>query len=168
MSNSTAGDWVVDPAGSTAGFSGKAWWGLAPVRGTFGSVSGSGTLGDDGTVRGELVIDAAALDTKNDRRDKHLLSDDFFNTEKYPSITVIVTSATLTGSSLECSGTMAAAGVTVPVSFTAQVASAEAGSVVLSAVLTMPRTKFGMTWQPLPGFVADVSQGTVTARFVRP
>jgi len=169
MSDSTAGDWVLDPAGTTVGFSGKSFWGAMPVRGTFGTVSGSGTVGEDGTISGQLVIDAASLDSKNKQRDKHLRSADFFNVEKYPTITVTVTSASLDGSSLACSGTMTAAGSEpVPVAFTAQVVSADADAAVLTAVLPMARSKFGMTWQQIPGMVKDAAQGTVTARFVRP
>jgi polyisoprenoid-binding protein YceI len=168
MSNSSAGDWVLDPAGSSIGFSGKSFWGALPVRGTFGTVSGSGTVSEDGAVSGKLLIDAASLDTKNKQRDKHLRSADFFNVEKHPGITVTVTSATLDGSALACTGTMEAAGVTVPLTFTAKVESADANAVVLTAVLPMERSKFGMTWQQIPGMVKDAAQGTVTARFVRP
>jgi polyisoprenoid-binding protein YceI len=168
MSEATAGEWVLDAAGSTVGFSGKAFWGLSPVRGTFEKVSGAGTVGEDGSVSGQLVIDAASLNTKNNKRDTHLRSADFFNVEKTPAITVAVTSATLNGSELACTGTLTAAGVTVPVTFTAHVDSADADAVVLTAALPMSRGKFGMRWQPIPGMVKDAAEGTVRARFVRP
>jgi len=168
MSESTAGAWVLDPAGSSVEFVGKAFWGMVPVRGTFGTVSGQGTVGEDGSVSGQLVIDAASLDTKNKKRDTHLRSADFFNVEKYPSVTVTVDSAVLDGSSLKCTGTMEAAGKSVPISFTATVESTGADAVALKAVLPMARSTFGMTWQQLPGMVKDAAAGTVTARFVRP
>lgn len=169
VSESTAGEWVLDPAGSTVEFSGKTFWGLVPVRGKFEAVTGSGTVGEDGAVNGSLVIDASSLNTKNKQRDTHLRSADFFNVEKYPSVTVTVTSATLNGTALACTGTMAAAGKTVPVTFTAHVDSAGADAVVLSAALPMARSAFGMTWQMMiPGMVSDAAQGKITARFVRP
>ncbi len=167
MSESTVGEWVLDPAATTVEFTGKSFWGVLPVRGKFETVSGSGTVGADGAVSGSLVLDAASLNSKNKQRDKHLRSADFFNAEKHPSITVTVTSATLDGSSLVCTGTMTAAGVTVPVTFTAHVDSSAADAVVVSAVLPMARSAFGMTWQQIPGMVKDAAQGTVTARFVR-
>lgn len=167
MSNSNAGEWVLDPAGSTAGFSSKTFWGLATVRGTFGTVSGSGSVGEEGEISGELVIDAASLNSKNKQRDNHLRSKDFFDVEKNPKITVTVTSATLDGSALACTGTLTAAGTTVPVTFTAQVVSADADAVVLTADLPMARSKFGMTWNRA-GMVADAATGTVKARFIRP
>jgi polyisoprenoid-binding protein YceI len=168
MSESTVGAWVLDPAGSSVKFVGKAFWGLVPVRGTFSTVSGQGTVGEDGAASGQVVIDAASLDTKNKKRDTHLRSADFFNVEKCPTVTVTVTSAVLDGSSLKCTGTMEAAGKSVPVSFTATVESAGADAVVLTAVLPMARSTFGMTWQQIPGMVKDAAEGVVTARFVRP
>lgn len=170
MSESTAGDWVLDPAGSSVEFTGKAFWGIVPVRGKFGTVSGTGTVGEDGSVSGQVVIDAASLDTKNKQRDKHLRSADFFDVEKHPNVTVTVDSAVLDGSNLAVTGTMEAAGKSTPVSFTAQLVSADADAVVLHAVLPMARSTFGMTWQQMgiPGMVKDAAQGTVTARFVRP
>lgn len=168
MSETTVGGWALDPAGSTVEFTGKAFFGMAAVRGKFETVSGSGTVGQDGSVSGEIVIDAASLNTKNSQRDTHLRSADFFNVDKHPTVTVTVTSATLEGSELACIGTMTAAGVTVPVTFTAHVDSSSADAVVLSAVLPMSRKAFGMTWQMMvPGMVKDATQGKVTARFVR-
>lgn len=167
MSESTAGAWVLDPAGSSAEFTGKSFWGVLPVRGKFGPVSGSGTVGEDGAISGQLVIDAAGMNSNNKQRDKHLRSADFFNVEEHPNITVIVSAATRDGAGLACTGTISAAGATVPVTFTARVESDGADAVVLSAMLPIERSKFGMTWQMMAGMVKDVAQGTVTARFVR-
>jgi polyisoprenoid-binding protein YceI len=168
MSESTAGAWVLDPAGSSAEFACKNFWGLMTVHGKFGAVSGEGTVAEDGAARGQLVIDATALDTKNNKRDTHLRSADFFNVEKYPTVNVTVDSAVLDGTSLKCTGTVEAAGKSVPVSFTATVDSAAADAVTLKAAVPMSRRAFGMTWQQLPGMVGDAAKGTVTARFVRP
>jgi len=168
MSEATAGEWVLDPAGSSVEFLGKSFWGALPVRGTFGTVSGSGTVGADGAVSGQLVVDAGSLNTKMKMRDAHLRSADFFKVDKHPDITVTVSAATRNGSSLTCSGSVEAAGVSVPVTFSATVESAGADAVVLRAVLPIQRSKFGMMWQQLPGMVKDAVQGTVTARFVRP
>jgi polyisoprenoid-binding protein YceI len=170
MSESTAGAWVLDPAGSSAEFLGKSFWGALPVRGKFGPISGSGTVGEDGTISGQIVIDVTALSSSNKQRDKHLRSADFFNSEQHPNITVTVSSAKLDGSSLACAGTVSAAGATAEVAFTAQVESASDDAVVLSAALPMSRGKLGMTWQQpgMPGMVKDATQGSVKARFVRP
>lgn len=167
MSESTVGDWVLDPAGSSVEILGKSFWGVVPVRGKFGTVSGAGTMAADGSITGSLVIDAASVNTKNDQRDKHLRSAEFFNVEKHPNITVNLNSGRRDGSSLAAEGSVEAAGVTVPVTFTANVQEGT-DAVVLRAKLPMSRGKFGMTWQPMPGMVKDIIQVTVAAKFVRP
>lgn len=163
----TTGTWVVDPAGTQATFANKTFWGLMTVRGTFGAVSGSGTVADDGTVTGELVIDATKLNTKNGQRDRHLRSADFFDTENHPNVVVRVESATRDGDSLTGTGTIEAAGRSTPITFTGQVDSADGDAVVLSASASVDRRALGMTWNQL-GMLTGPSVGTVTARFVRP
>src|ERR1700693_1442394 len=81
----TAGTWHLDPNRTTIEFHTKAVWGLAKVKGTFSAVSGSGVVGDRGTISGELVVDANSIDTRNKRRDKHLRSADFFDVSAYPT-----------------------------------------------------------------------------------
>ena len=149
MSESTVGAWVVDPAGSNATFESKTFWGLVTVRGTFGGVTGSGTVADDGTFSGELVIDATKLDTKNKKRDVHLRSADFFASDKYPDIVFTVTGVAPSGGGVTVTGQLTVRDQTRPVSFDAAVAAAGAGEVVLDAEVPFDRTDFGLTWNQL-------------------
>jgi polyisoprenoid-binding protein YceI len=71
------GTWQLDPKATIIEFHTTAMWGLAKVAGTIRAVQGSGAVGDDGAVSGELVLDAASIDTKIKRRDKHLRGRDF-------------------------------------------------------------------------------------------
>lgn len=162
----TAGSWVIDPAGSHATFASKTFWGLMTVRGTFGAVSGSGTVADDGAVTGELLIDATKLNTKNGQRDKHLRSGDFFDVVNHPNVVVRVESVTPDGDSLTGTATVEAAGRSLPITFTGQVDSADDGAIVLSASASVDRRGLGMTWNQM-GMLTGPSVGTVTARFVR-
>jgi polyisoprenoid-binding protein YceI len=166
MSESTTGQWVLDPASSHAEFSCKSVWGLVTVHGTFGPVSGSGIVSDDGTISGELVIDAAGLNTKNKQRDSHLRSAHFFNVEKYPSVLITVTSATLTGSDLAGTGTISAAGGSAPLTFTAHVDSSDATAAELHGAVTMDRSVLGIKGNTI-GMISNIATGTVTAKFVR-
>jgi polyisoprenoid-binding protein YceI len=166
MSEATVGTWVIDRASSHAEFSCKSMWGLITVHGKFGAVTGSGTVGDDGVISGEVVIDAAGLNSKNSQRDGHLRSAHFFNVEKYPSVTVTVTAATLSGADLACQGSISAAGGTAPVTFTAHVDSSDAASVELHGDVTMDRTLLGINGNPM-GMVGKIATGTLTAKFVR-
>jgi len=166
MSESTAGNWVIDPAGSHAEFSCKSMWGLVTVHGTFGAVTGGGIVAADGAISGEVVIDAAGLDSKNKQRDGHLRSAAFFNVTKYPSVTVAVTSATLGGADLACAGTISAGGGTAPLTFTAHIDSSDATAVELHGEVTVDRTLLGINGNPI-GMIGKIATGTVTAKFIR-
>ena len=84
------GTWSVDPTQSELGFSAKGMFGLATVKGGFGSYEGELKVGADG-ANGELRITASSLDTRNPRRDKHLQSADFFEVDRYPVVTFTLT-----------------------------------------------------------------------------
>jgi hypothetical protein len=49
-----AGNWVLDPAGSHAGFAVKQFWGAITVRGTFERMTGEAAVGPEGTVTGRI------------------------------------------------------------------------------------------------------------------
>ncbi|MFT3928030.1 MAG: YceI family protein [Myxococcales bacterium] len=51
-------------------------------------------------------IDAASIDTDNDKRDEHLSSPDFFDVKKYPKITFVSESITESASGLSVTGTL--------------------------------------------------------------
>jgi polyisoprenoid-binding protein YceI len=81
-----SGTWEVDPAHTTAEFVARHI--LTPVRGRFTEVAGRIEVGDDPTEsRIEATIQTASVFTNEARRDGHLRSPDFFDVEKYPTIT---------------------------------------------------------------------------------
>lgn len=84
----------IDPAHTQAEFAVKHMM-FATVRGNFRSVEGTIHLAPDdeiGDSRVEATIDAASIDTGEDKRDEHLRSPDFFDVEQYPEITFESTS----------------------------------------------------------------------------
>jgi polyisoprenoid-binding protein YceI len=80
--------WNIDPAHTEVGFSVKHLM-ISTVRGRFGDVRGTIALeGNDVTSASvEAEIATASIDTRQDQRDAHLRSADFFEVEKYPTIT---------------------------------------------------------------------------------
>jgi polyisoprenoid-binding protein YceI len=162
-----AGNWVLDPAGSSAGFAVRHFWGAITVRGTFDRLAGEATVGQDGAITGRITFDARSLSTKNKQRDKHLRSADFFDVDNHPDAVLSVTSAGPAGpAELQCQGALEAAGHVRPVTFTAHVLEAGAQAVVLTAEFDVDRSEFAMTWSPM--HVASMTaQGTVRARFTR-
>jgi polyisoprenoid-binding protein YceI len=162
-----AGTWVLDPAGSHAGFRVRHFWGAITVRGTFERITGEATVGPDGAVTGRISFDAGSLTTKNKQRDTHLRSADFFHADNHPHAVLTVTSARPAGpAGLQCQGTLEAAGHVRPVTFTAHIQEATPQAAVLTAELEVDRSEFGMTWSPLH-MASMTAHGTVTARFTR-
>lgn len=80
--------WKIDPAHSQVHFL-PYHMGINFIPGRFNKYDGElKTSGEDFTdLEAELKIDVKSLSTGNDDRDKHLRSDEFFNSEKYPEIT---------------------------------------------------------------------------------
>jgi len=107
----TAGTWDIDPAHSEVGFTVRHL-GLSKVRGRFNAFSGTVTIADDQTASSVTTsIDLSSVDTNNEKRDGHLQSADFFNTEASPTMTFVSTGVTETS----LSGDLTVRGITKPV-----------------------------------------------------
>ncbi|MBC7789471.1 MAG: YceI family protein [Anaerolineae bacterium] len=80
--------WQIDPTHSHVEFSVRHLM-ISTVKGRFTDVQGSANLGDTSeTVPGVAVtIQTASIDTRSEQRDGHLRSADFFDVERYPTIT---------------------------------------------------------------------------------
>lgn len=110
-----AGTWTIDPAHSTVGFSVKHLM-VSKVRGTFDTFSGTITVAEDGTPSVNAEISVASISTKNEQRDGHIRSADFFDAEKFPTATFVSTSVAPKGDDYVLTGDFTLKGVTKPVS----------------------------------------------------
>lgn len=81
------GIWEIDPAHSRVGFSTRHAM-VSRVRGAFSDVSGEALIdgGDVASSTVSVVIGTDSVDTRNEGRDEHLRSADFFNVEEYPEM----------------------------------------------------------------------------------
>lgn len=82
--------WSVDPAHTNARFEVKHL-GVAFVDGQFKQLEGTvetATATDFNNAKVNFTIDINSIDTRVEMRDNHLKSDDFFNAEKYPKMTL--------------------------------------------------------------------------------
>jgi polyisoprenoid-binding protein YceI len=80
------GVWEIDPSHQAFEFVARHL--MAKVRGRFPGTSGAATIAErpeDSTL--EIEIDANTIDTKDETRDAHMRSDDFFGVEEHPTIT---------------------------------------------------------------------------------
>ena len=145
--------WEIDGAHSAATFAVRHMM-VSNVRGEFGKVSGSVTVpGADFTkATVEATIDAGSINTRNEKRDGHLKSPDFFDVAKFPTLTFKSKKIERSGAGHKMTGDLTIRGVTKEVVFDVEGPSAEAknpwGVVVVGASATakINRKEFGLNW----------------------
>ena len=110
-----AGTWTIDSSHSEVGFSVRHLM-VAKVKGWFEKFSGTITIAED-PLQSSVVadIDLNSINTRDEQRDGHLRSADFFEVEKYPSMTFKSTSVTPDGDDYKVVGDLTIKGTTKPV-----------------------------------------------------
>ncbi len=80
--------WQIDPVHTTPQFAVRHLM-VSTVRGEFGKTSGTFTLDEQDITKStlEATIDAASINTRVEKRDADLKSPNFFDVEKYPTLT---------------------------------------------------------------------------------
>ena len=146
--------WKLDPAHSGAEFKLKHMM-ISNVKGSFSALSG--TLHEDQAdptrSRIEASIDVSSLNTGDAQRDGHLKSGDFFDVEKYPTMTFKSTAVKQKGKEeFEVTGDLTLHGVTKPVTFAVEGPSTPGKDpwgntrIGLSATTKINRKDFGLSW----------------------
>jgi polyisoprenoid-binding protein YceI len=150
----TTTTWNLDPVHSVAEFKVKHMM-ISKVKGQFTGISGKLMLDESDVTKSrvEATIDASTINTHDPQRDGHLKSADFFDAEKYPTLSFQSTGIERTGEDeLAVSGDLTIHGVTRPVVFQAEGPTAEGKDpwgntrIGLSAVTKINRKDFGLTW----------------------
>lgn len=146
--------WNIDPVHSVAEFKVKHMM-ISNVKGQFTGVSGKLSL-DEADVtksRVEAIIDAASINTREPDRDKHLKSADFFDVEKFPTLSFRSANITRTGEDeLAVEGDLTIHGVTRKVVFAVEGPTAPGKDpwgntrIGLSATTKINRKDYGLTW----------------------
>ena len=110
------GTYTIDPNHSRIGFITRHAM-VTKVRGNFNDFEGSATTGaglENATI--ELTAQTASVDTRNEQRDGHLRTGDFFDAEQYPAITFRSTEVTAADAdTLRVTGDLTIKDVTQPV-----------------------------------------------------
>ena len=127
---------------------------ISNVRGQFKSFSGTIDINEDNPAASSVAvsIDVASIDTRDEKRDGHLKSGDFFDAEQFPTITFTSTGVEVTGNNTgKIHGDLTIKGVTKPVVLDATfVGKAKSPwgttSAGFNASTTINRTDFGLTW----------------------
>jgi len=107
----------IDPAHSSVDFKIRHL-GISWVRGSFGEIAGEVTVDPENPEKSviEVTVQAASVDTRNDKRDEHLRSDEYFDVENHPTLTFKSSGVKKTGeNTYEVTGDFTLLGVTKPI-----------------------------------------------------
>jgi polyisoprenoid-binding protein YceI len=96
-------------------------------------------------------IEAASIDTNEEKRDGHLRSADFFDAEKYPNLVFTTTKITRSGEEVEVTGTLKIKDQQHPITLKGEVTGPGKdpwGQTKLGVSLTgdIDREQWGLTW----------------------
>jgi polyisoprenoid-binding protein YceI len=85
LANTTT--WAIDPTHAELGFAVRHLM-LATVRGRFGAVSGTITVDEKNpkSAKVDVTVDVTSVDTRQEMRDNHLRSADFFDVANHPAM----------------------------------------------------------------------------------
>jgi len=146
--------WNIDSVHSSAQFKVKHMM-ISNVKGEFTTITGNLKYDGDNIANSyvEASIDATTITTRDPQRDAHLKSPDFFDVEKFPTLTFKSTriSKKVDGE-LAVAGDLTVHGVTRPVVFEVEGPSAPTKDpwgntrLGLSASTRINRKDFGLTW----------------------
>lgn len=148
----SATTYAIDQAHTTVSFRVRHLFSY--VQSTFNEFEGAFEYvpGQPGQWKAQALIQAASIDTRVEKRDAHLRSKDFFDVERYPTITFTstgVTDATETTAKLQ--GLLTIHGVEQPVTLDLVIhgegkdpwGNVRSG---FTATTTLDRKAFGLTW----------------------
>src|SRR6267154_6900660 len=179
LPQTTTTTWNLDPAHTVAEFKVKHMM-IANVKGHFSGVSGVLVRdeSDPANDRVEATIEAASIETRNEQRDEHLKSADFFHAEKFPTLHFKSTSIRVVGDGeLSVEGDLTIRGVTRKVRFAVEGPTPPAKDpwgntrIGLSASTKINRKDFGLTWNAALEtggiLVGDEVTLTLDAQFVK-
>ena len=146
--------WSIDPIHSVAEFKVKHMM-ISNVKGQFPKVTGVLSLDESDLTRSrvEASIEAGSIETRDAQRDAHLKSADFFDVEKFPTLSFKSTSVRVDADdTLAVEGDLTIHGVTRKVLFSVEGPTVPAKDpwgntrVAISATTKIKRKDFGLTW----------------------
>lgn len=150
-----ASEFNADTAHSTVGFTVPILNGLSKVKGKFTDFTVTINYDEANVTKSSVsaVIKVASIDTGIAARDKHLMTADFFDVEKYPDITFKSSSVEKKGKLLLAHGTFIMHGVSkeivLPITMTGKVVDPKTKKTTygFAATLKLNRMDYGVSYQ---------------------
>jgi polyisoprenoid-binding protein YceI len=147
-----AGTYSLDASHSHVGFSVRHVM-VSKTKGRFGDVAGTVVIADDPLESSvEVTIQAASIDTRDEKRDEHLRSGDFLDVEQFPTLVYRSRSVAPAGKGRwTVQGDLTVRGVTQPVplevTFEGGARDPWGGERIgFTASTELDREAFGLTW----------------------
>ncbi len=153
-----SGTWAIDPVHSEVSFTVRHLM-VSKVRGRFTRFAGTFVTGEDPLESSvEASVELASIDTDNADRDAHIRSADFFDVERYPTLTYRSTGIRRDGDGFIVDGELSLHGVTRSVPLALEVNGFQASTPFgdtragFSATAEINRNDFGIEFNaPLEG-----------------
>lgn len=169
--------WSVDPSHSTVGFSVRHLM-ISKVRGRFSTFTAALSESGGAFTGVTADIDVASIDTREEKRDAHLRSADFFDAEKNPKLSFASTKVeSRGGDKYVVRGNLSMHGVTKEVALDVELlgrAKDPWGNerVAFQGKANVDRTEFGLNWnQALEAggiLVGEKIEIEIEAQFIAP
>jgi polyisoprenoid-binding protein YceI len=145
------GTYELDVTHTVVGFVARHM--LSKVRGQFTEFTGTIEVGDSPQdSRVDVEVKTESITTHTEKRDQHLMSGDFLEIEKHPTLTFASTAVRLTGgTSFELDGDLTIKDITRPVTLSGEFLGwgpdmEGTPMFAASAQTTIDREAWGMTW----------------------
>ena len=169
--------WTTDPQHTNFEFAVRHMV-VSTVRGRFDEFTIEAEIDESDLTlsRGTVAVKTGSVSTREAQRDAHLSSPDFFDAEKYPELTYVVTKVEGAGGDYTIAGDLTIKDVTRPVVLKAEITGPVAdpwgnSRIGLSASGKINRKDFGLTWNVVTEagglLVGDEVKLSIDAEFVK-
>lgn len=161
------GTWQIDPAATTVTVTVKKFGGLITVPADLDVTAGVVSIDEQHRVTDVAVsVDAASYRSKNNKRNEHIISKDFLDSDRHPTITFETSSVAEQANGYRSTGTVTVKGNRTPIEVTVDSVEVGADSGSFAATATVDRLALGV--DKMPAFVIGRELAIEVNATVRP
>jgi len=141
----------IDGVHSSIGFAVKHLM-ISTARGEFTDYTGEIQFNaeDLSSFSLDIVIEAKSINTRNEKRDGHLMSEEFFDVEKYPTLSFTGKQLVKNSDGYDLTGDLTIKAVTkeitIPVTISGPIQRKDGEAIGLSGEIIINRQDYGVSW----------------------